>query len=86
MNIIANVIAPTANYDGTLDLYCSMGFVQGGVATNFGAHVTITLPVVLTAASLNETIQQAISDYVNANYGTLTVFSDVILMSGATVV
>lgn len=84
MNIIANVIGPTINDDGTLDLYCSIGFVQGVIATNFGTHIAITPPAVLTATSLNQAIQQAISDYVNINYSTTTTFSDVILFSGAT--
>lgn len=84
MKIIANVIGPTVNDDGTMDVFCSIGYAQSGVANNLGIHVTVTIPTILTALTLNEAIQTAISNYMDANYGTSTTLTDVILLSGVT--
>lgn len=84
MKIAANTAGLTANDDGTLDLYCGVGWVQSGVATNLGIHVTVTIPTILTVLLLNEAVQQAIANYLNANYSLSILATDVILFSGVT--
>jgi hypothetical protein len=74
----------TANDDGTVHTFVSVGFVQSGTATNYGVGFDLDIPNILTAAIFNLAIQQAISDYNDSTYSTSTNATDVIL-SGAVV-
>lgn len=82
MKLIANVIYFTANDDGTVATFVSVGFVQNGTATNYGTTFNLAIPGTLTAAAFNTAIRQAISNYNDATYGTSTSALDVILCSG----
>ena len=84
MKLIANVIYFTANDDGTVSTFVSVGFVQSGTATNYGTTFNLTIPGTLTAALFNLAIQQAISNYNDTTYGTSTSATDVILAGGVT--
>lgn len=82
MKLVANIVYFTANDDGTVSTFVSVGFVQSGTATNYGTTFNITIPGILTAAAFNLAVQQAISNYNDATYGTSTNATDVILAGG----
>lgn len=58
--------------------YC---LVLAGKETNDAAQLSITIPTAATSMRMNETVRQALSDYVNTAYGLTTTIADMVSFS-----